>query len=1031
MRDQKLTRLDNIKIKTQLRMVFLFLIVIPIVILGLYSYILARNNLNAQTKVSIQGGVNVISNGLDNNAKRESDVLKFFSYEEALRYKIEHAKEDPFSITEEMTENIEPLIWYFIGSDSNIENIKLYSDCIEQQHIGEFISKPTDETIKKWYEKCHDEYDTMWMVDDEGEIYIVKALLDVNTSSKVIGMATLKLKKDNFLSIINQSSYLNNGILLIDEEGNIVGQKKLNNEALDDAVIQDIRDEKLEKDSDGFVVSDQYFLLESNEISNGWKLYYYVDRNEMVADVFSLLSSDIVIAGVIFIIAYVIATLFSRRLSYRIIRLNDAANEIKRGNLNVRINDEGKDEIGELSDSMQAMAIKLNDMVEEINRRNKADLLAKESDIHYREWLFDFVVERNNDILAVVNVENYTCNFITSNAETVLGISLDTLKEDVRSIATAQKAEGADKLDNIIMSSIKSGEAIILEEIKFENVKTGEQLFYRGVVICTYDDGGKRMAIALYDRTQEIKRNHQLQEALNAAETANKAKTSFLANMSHDFRTPMNAITGFNLLIEKHADDPDKVKEYTHKISLASHNLLGLLNDVLDMSKIESGKTTLDIKEMAIGLLLEEINSVISFQAKAKDQEYIVNIEEMEHDMFMGDKQRINEILMNILGNAIKYTPEGGKIEFLIKETPSSSEGFQNVEFTVRDNGMGMKAEYIDKIFDAFSREETGATKSIQGTGLGMAITKSLVELMGGTIRVESEEGKGSTFIVNLRLKAVDENDVDFWKGHGISTVMFVTENRTQTEQLRAAFEADKIEILDTKNGFEAIHAIENCNSAGKLVDLILINDILSDMTAAELIREIRSKDRRNNSLIFVMAENFAAIEDDAKAAGANEIVQKPLFVSNLKQIFEDITSRAAGTDNKEVVNPLQGMKFLAAEDNDINADILIELMNMEGATVTRGCNGQEVVDMFKEAKEGDYDMILMDIQMPVMNGYEAAAAIRSLESDWAQRIPIIAMTANAYADDVQHAFDAGMNAHVTKPIDIKVVEKTILEFKQ
>ncbi|SDA72491.1 Signal transduction histidine kinase [Butyrivibrio sp. INlla18] len=1031
MGNRKLARLDNIKIKTQLRMVFLVLIVIPIVILGLYSYILARNNLIAQTKVTIQGGVNVISNGLDNNAKRESDVLKFFSYEEALRYKIEHATEDPFSITQEMSENIEPLIWYFIGSDSNIENIKLYSECLEQSHIGEFISKPTDETIQKWYERCSKEYDTIWMTNEDGEIYIIKALLDVNTSSKLIGMATLKIDKDSFFGIINQSSYLNNGILLIDEEGNIVSQKKLKDEKLDEMILQEIRNGNLKKDSEGFVVSDKYFLLESDKISNGWKLYYYVDRNEMVADVFSLLSSDIVIAGVIFIIAYVIATLFSRRLSYRIIRLNDAANEIKRGNLNVRINDEGKDEIGELSDSMQAMAIKINDMVEEINRRNKADLLAKESDIHYREWLFDFVVERNNDILAVVNVENYSCNFITSNVEAVLGISLETLKEDIRSIATAQKAEGDDRLDNIIMSSIKSGEAIILEEIKFENVKTGEQLFYRGVVICTYDDGGKRMAIALYDRTQEIKRNHQLQEALNAAETANKAKTSFLANMSHDFRTPMNAITGFNLLIDKHADDPDKVKEYTHKISLASHNLLGLLNDVLDMSKIESGKTTLDIKEMAIGLLLEEINSVISFQAKAKEQEYIVNIEEMEHDMFMGDKQRINEILMNILGNAIKYTPEGGRIEFRIKETPSSSEGFQNVEFTVKDNGIGMKAEYIDKIFDAFSREETGATKSIQGTGLGMAITKSLVELMGGTIRVESEEGKGSTFIVNLRLKAVDEDDVDFWKGHGISSVMFVTENRAQTEQLRAAFEADHIEIIDTKNGFEAIHAIENCNSAGKVIDLILINDILSDMTSAELIREIRSKDRRNNSLIFVVAENFAAVEDDAKAAGANEIVPKPLFVSNLKQILEDITSRAGGTDKEEIANPLQGMKFLAAEDNDINADILIELMDMEGATVTRGCNGQEVVDMFKEAKEGDYDMILMDIQMPVMNGYEAAAAIRSLESDWAQRIPIIAMTANAYADDVQHAFDAGMNAHVTKPIDIKVVEKTILEFKK
>ena len=490
----------------------------------------------------------------------------------------------------------------------------------------------------------------------------------------------------------------------------------------------------------------------------------------------------------------------------------------------------------------------------------------------------------------------------------------------------------------------------------------------------------------------------------------------------------MNAITGFNLLIDKHAEEPDKVKEYTHKISLASQNLLSMLNDVLDMSKIESGKTTLDIKEVPIGLLLEEINSVISFQARNKNQEYIVKVGDMQHDIFMGDKQRINEILMNILGNAIKYTPEGGKIEFTINETPSSSAGFQNVTFTIKDNGIGMKPEYKDKIFDAFSREEKGATKTIQGTGLGMAITKSLVELMGGTIRVESEEGKGSTFIVNLRLKAV-ESDIGFWKANGIRTMLVVNGDMETDEKHRKAYENDDLETTCAYSGAEALKFIDNLAAENKHFDFILIDETIDDTTVEELVKNIRARDSKNNSLIFAVTDSYEKNADVLRAAGCNDILQKPVFVTTLKKAIEDITRRKV-EEEQEPTNPLEGMHFLAAEDNDINADILIELMDMFGATVTRGCNGQEVVDLFKNAKEGDYDMILMDVQMPVMNGYEAAAAIRSIPSEWAQRIPIIAMTANAYADDVQLAFDAGMNAHVTKPIDIKVVEKTILEFK-
>ena len=1017
--------------KLQLRLTFIVLIVIPVIILGVYSYFIAKRNLIEQTKVAMRGSANVIAYGIENNAKRENDVIKFFSYEESFRSRLEYVKEDPFSLTEELTENIEPLIWYYMGSDMSIESIHFYSDLLGQDHIGEFLSIPESELEEKWYELCKNDYGAQWVADDAGGIYIIKSLLDVSTSSKVIGIVVLKVNNEFFFSITNQSSYLNNGIIISDENGTIITEKEIADKNLNERIKETIFSGNIDGEKESFTTTDEFFLMAAGKMANGWRLFYYVDRNEIGLEVLSILSSVMLIAGVIFIVSFIIATIISNRMSNRISKLNDAANLIRNGDFEIEIRDSGKDEIAQLSSSMEDMAHKLKSMVDEINQRNQEDLLVKESDIHYREWLFDFVVEKNNDILAVVNEDDYSCNFLTSNAESILGISMEDMKEDIRVLTKAQREGKEERLKDIIEDCNKKGAARIIDEIRFENVKTGEHLYYRGAVICTIDDGGKRMAIALYDITQEIRRNHQLQEALNAAETANKAKTSFLANMSHDFRTPMNAITGFNLLIDKHAEEPDKVKEYTHKISLASQNLLSLLNDVLDMSKIESGKTTLDIKEVAIGLLLEEINSVISFQAKAKNQEYIVRIEEMEHDTFMGDKQRINEILMNILGNAIKYTPEGGKIEFLINESPSSSEGFQNVRFTIRDNGIGMKPEYKDKIFDAFTREDKGATKGIQGTGLGMAITKSLVELMGGTIRVESEEGKGSTFIVNLRLKAVGEKDVGFWKAHGISCVMLVAEKPESYEQIRTALEADKVEMLESKTGFEAIHVIENCNSAEKLIDLILIDNEVEAMSAAEIVRMVRSKDRRNNSLVLVMADSYEDVEDELKKAGANDILPKPVFISTLKQTVEDMTSRASAKETKEEKNPLEGMKFLAAEDNDINADILTELMSMEGATVTRGVNGQEVVEMFKEAKEGDYDMILMDIQMPVMNGYEAAAAIRAIPTDWAQRIPIIAMTANAYADDVQQAFDAGMNAHVSKPIDIKVVERTILEFKK
>ncbi len=1030
--DSLLNILKLRSIKHQLKAIFAMLVVLPIVIIGVYAYVVSKSNVTELTRASMKGSAEVIANGIEMGVKRETDVIKFFSYEEAFRRALDHADADPYTLSAEMTETIEPLIWYYIGSDSDIEEIHIYSERIKEDRIGEFLSYPHDEGIKAWYEMCRGDNGSIWVINEKGEVYIIKSLLDAATTSKMIGMITLKVNKKSFFSTTTNTRYQDNGLAIVDSSNKIVAKKDLRSSVLDRKVTEDIMAGKY-VNLDGFKSTDDYLIIKSKEMNNGWQMYYYVDSREMLADEITILLGDLIIAITILALGFLIASQMANRLCARIEGLNIIAEDIKRGDFEVAIVDDGEDEIGQLYKSMIDMASQLKTMVDEIKRRNERELFLKENDIHYRDWLFDFVVEKNNDILAIVNAKSFEVEFLTANAADILGIPSKELFKDIRNINIAQKTGKEDRLSTIFERCAQTGKVEVVDEIRLHNYVSNTDLYYRGAVACTIDDSGRRLAIAFYDRTQEIMKNHQLQEAFNAAETANRAKTNFLANMSHDFRTPMNAITGFNLLIEKHYDEPEKVREYTRKIGLASRNLLALLNEVLDMSKIESGRTTLDIKEMAIGILLEEINSVIAYQAKVKRQEYIVNAEGLRHDVFMGDKQRINEILMNILSNAIKYTGEGGKIEFTIKETESATEGFNDLIFIIKDNGIGMKPEYKERIFEAFSREESHVNKEIQGTGLGMAITRSLVELMGGTIRVESEEGKGSTFTVILRLQAVDEADVDFWKSHGIRRILFIDSKHSECEQLAEKLNNDGVDVMESPTGFGALHLIDVCQAEDTPVDLILVDQKVQNMTAPEIVKNIRAKDKSKSatSLIVVMADDFESIEDEAKEAGANDLLQKPLFISSLKQSINDIDKRITEANDDDTENPLNGMKFLAVEDNDINADILAELMAMEGASVIRCINGQEAVEKFKASKEGDFDMILMDIQMPVMNGYEATILIRGLKTEWAQKIPIIAMTANAYADDIQKSYDSGMNAHISKPIDIKVVEKTIMEFKK
>ena len=390
-------------------------------------------------------------------------------------------------------------------------------------------------------------------------------------------------------------------------------------------------------------------------------------------------------------------------------------------------------------------------------------------------------------------------------------------------------------------------------------------------------------------------------EALQTAENANKAKTDFLSNMSHDIRTPMNAIIGMTSLIRHDAGNKAKVIEYADKIDISSQHLLGIINDVLDMSKIEAGKTVFKYTDFSILDFITELNTIFHSQIDEKNQTLTIIKENIRHEWVNGDQVHLMQIFSNLVSNAVKYTQEGGKIQFLVEECETKSSVYAKYRFLVSDNGMGMSADFKDTIFDAFTRAESSMTNKIQGTGLGMAITKNLVEAMGGTIDVESELGQGSCF------------------------------------------------------------------------------EVLIDLRIAE--------DR---------------------------------FVSSAEQAEKD---EPAG-------NVLKGMRFLCAEDNGLNAEILMELLKIEGAECTICENGKRVLEAFEQSAPGDYDMILMDVQMPVMNGYEATKAIRRSSHELAKTIPIIAMTANAFSEDIQHSLAAGMNAHVSKPVEMKVLEKTIRSIK-
>ncbi len=519
-------------------------------------------------------------------------------------------------------------------------------------------------------------------------------------------------------------------------------------------------------------------------------------------------------------------------------------------------------------------------------------------------------------------------------------------------------------------------------------------------------------------REQEAERrlhNQQLAEALRAAQIASQSKTMFLSNMSHDIRTPMNAVLGFTSLLATEAENPAKVREYTKKITASGQYLLSLINDILDVSKIESGKVVLNLEPFSLSQVVSSVDAIIQPMAKARGQAFHVEASGLRHEYLVGDETRLNQILINLLSNAVKYTPEGGQIWLRILGLKQRSSQYEHLRIEVEDTGYGMTPEYLEKLFDAFTRAENSTTNKVQGTGLGMAITKSIVELMGGTIQVESQVDKGTRFQVDLELRILEEQaDRQFWARREIRQVLLVDGDPQSRENILSLMEDTGLQLQTAGSLQEALLWLRGGGSC----QLALLD---SGAGSIPEVRQLREALPGGAPLVLLDEEGAAEAPSGLEHTA---VLPKPFFASALREKLKELWAQPQEEPEPEKAGSLRGLRFLAAEDNEINGEILQELLEIEGASCEIVVNGRLAVERFQQEPEA-FDAILMDVQMPVMNGHEAAKAIRALEAP-GKRVPIIAMTANAFAEDEKAALNAGMDAHVPKPLDMELLRRAV-----
>ena len=538
------------------------------------------------------------------------------------------------------------------------------------------------------------------------------------------------------------------------------------------------------------------------------------------------------------------------------------------------------------------------------------------------------------------------------------------------------------------------------------------------------DDGVERLVYTskMIDEAKELEDNRRfmLQNALDMAEQANKAKTTFLNNMSHDIRTPLNAVIGFTALAAAHIDDKKVVHDYLEKISVSGKHLLSLINDVLDMSRIESGNVKIEENEVHLPDILHDLRTIIYSNIKAKQLDLFIDTQDVVHENIVTDKLRLNQVLLNIAGNAVKYTPAGGMVSIRIIEKACENPGYGNFEFRIKDNGIGMSEDFQKHIFESFTREKSSTVSGIRGTGLGMALSKNIVDMMNGTITVTSELGKGSEFVVSLRLKLSRRKveTVNPPELVGLRALVVDDDLNTcssVTKMLSSMGVRSDWTTIGKEAVFRARFAIEQNDEFG----IYIVDWMLPDMNGIEVVRRVRAVIGDSTPIIVLTSYDWADIEVEAREAGVTAFCSKPIFMSELREVLSAPFMKFAEKQETKEEAAFKGKNILLVEDNKLNQEIASSILKMAGFNVDLAEDGSIAVEKVQNAAAGTYDVVLMDIQMPHMNGYEATRAIRALENKAQADIPIIAVTADAFEEDRQKALDAGMNAHISKPIEI------------
>ena len=657
-----------------------------------------------------------------------------------------------------------------------------------------------------------------------------------------------------------------------------------------------------------------------------------------------------------------------------------------------------------------------------IIQKNRTNLRRKDTEILYRDELFQKLSMNVDDVFLMLDAKTYQADYVSPNVEKLLGITVEQIHKDICILRKLHSEKQEDPEKNYL-EEIQAQEQ---REWDFEYVhlKTGEKRWFHNIAMGSEVNGKKKYILVMSDRTSDRKMNQALSEAVRAAETANKAKSTFLSNMSHDIRTPMNAIIGFTTLAVSNIDDKKRVRDYLGKILSSSNHLLSLINDILDMSRIESGKIHLEETEVSLSDVLHDLKTIISGQIHAKQLELYMDAMDVTNEDVYCDKTRLNQVLLNLLSNAVKFTPAGGTVSVRIRQYPGTVKGSELYEIRVKDNGIGMSQEFVQKIFSPFERERTSTVSRIQGTGLGMAITKNIVNMMGGTIEVLTEQGKGTEFIVRLpfRVQSKHQRIEKIAELEGLKALV-VDDDFNTCDSVTKMLVKVGMRSEWTLSGKEAVLRARQSMEMGDAFHAYIIDWRLPDMNGIEVTRQIRSLGD-DTPIIILTAYDWSDIEVEARAAGVTAFCAKPMFMSDIR----DTLMTAIGQKQAEAetaILPTAGSDFrgryiLLVEDNELNSEIAAEILNEYGFLVDTAENGAEAVEKVKNSKPGNYDLVLMDVQMPVMNGYEATKQIRALDNPALAGITILAMTANAFDEDKKKALECGMDGFLSKPIVIE-----------